>query len=55
MSEDRAAQIARQQEVGCSGRCPRLKETSSPTDMDGETYECDHCGQRYRLYYDDMQ
>lgn len=35
--------------------CPNLKETSSYTDMDGETYECSVCGLRYRLYYEDMQ
>lgn len=35
-------------------RCPNLRETSSPTDMDGETYDCDICGKYYRLYYDEM-
>lgn len=34
--------------------CPNIKETSSATDMDGETYECEKCNYRYRLYYDDM-
>ncbi len=29
-------------------------ETSSPTDMEGETYRCTKCGDRYRLYYEDM-
>jgi len=29
-------------------------ETSSPYDMDGETYACSKCGDRYRLYYEDM-
>lgn len=29
-------------------------ETSSCYDMDGETYECKKCGDRYRLYYEDM-
>ena len=36
--------------------CPhRYVETSSNTDFDGETYECDLCGHRYRLYYDEMR
>ena len=30
-------------------------ETSSSSDMDGETYECKKCGHRYRLYYEDMK
>ena len=30
------------------------EETSSPYDMDGETYTCKKCGHRYRLYYEDM-
>ena len=34
--------------------CPHLKETSSNTDMDGEAYRCDVCGEYYRLYYEDM-
>lgn len=34
--------------------CPHLKEVSSPTDMDGETYACERCGERFRLYYEDM-
>jgi predicted SprT family Zn-dependent metalloprotease len=29
-------------------------ETSSSHDMDGETYTCSKCGDRYRLYYEDM-
>lgn len=36
------------------GACNYLKETSSNTDMDGETYHCDRCGEHYRLYYEDM-
>lgn len=31
------------------------KEVSSNYDMDGETYECTVCGDRYRLYYEDMK
>lgn len=30
------------------------KEVSGIYDMDGETYECKKCGDRYRLYYEDM-
>ncbi len=30
-------------------------EVSSPYDMEGETYKCCKCGDRYRLYYDDMK
>lgn len=37
-----------------SGKCPHLQETSSRSDMDGETYSCEVCGERYRLYYEDM-
>jgi len=37
----------------CS-ECPHLRETSSQTDMGGETYHCDVCGEHYRLYYEDM-
>lgn len=36
------------------GKCPHLIETSSASDMYGETYHCDVCGEHYRLYYDDM-
>jgi hypothetical protein len=37
--------------------CPHMKEVSSPTDMNGETYKCQKagCTRRYRLYYDEMQ
>lgn len=35
-------------------KCPNLKDTSSPSDMNGETYDCAVCGQHYRLYYEDM-
>lgn len=35
--------------------CPNLKEVSRPTDMEGETYECELCGERYRLWYEDMK
>ena len=31
------------------------EEVSSPTDMEGETYRCTKCGDRYRLYYEDMK
>lgn len=36
------------------GSCPHLKEVSSNSDMDGETYDCAVCGRHYRLYYEDM-
>ena len=31
------------------------EEVSSPRDFEGETYKCKICGDRYRLYYDDMR
>lgn len=31
------------------------EEVSSNWDMDGETYKCKKCGDRYRLYYEDMK
>lgn len=34
--------------------CPHMRETSSRTDFDGETYNCEVCGRYYRLYYEDM-
>lgn len=34
--------------------CPNMRETSSNTDMDGETYHCEVCGEHFRLYYEDM-
>lgn len=35
--------------------CKHLyKEISSSHDFDGETYKCLFCGDRYRLYYEDM-
>jgi hypothetical protein len=40
--------------IRSNGRCPNLHESSSLTDMDGETYHCDVCGEHYRLYYEDM-
>ena len=46
------------QPIGCNettASCKNLKETSNYADMDGETYECDVCGLRFRLYYDDMR
>lgn len=39
---------------GGNGRCPHIKEVSGPSDFDGETYACEVCGERYRLYYEDM-
>lgn len=33
--------------------CSNLKETSG-YDMDGETYDCEVCGEHYRLHYEDM-
>jgi len=41
--------------TGVWGSCPHLKEVSSASDMDGETYDCNVCGRHYRLYYDDMR
>lgn len=35
-------------------RCPNMRETSSNTDMSGETYSCPVCGEYFRLYYEDM-
>lgn len=37
-----------------AGACLNLIETSSPSDFDGETYDCKVCGEHYRLYYEDM-
>ena len=34
--------------------CPNLQETSSKSDFEGETYACAICGERFRLYYEDM-
>jgi hypothetical protein len=31
------------------------EEVSSIHDFDGETYVCKICGDRYRLYYEDMK
>jgi len=39
---------------GLYGVCQHLKETSSNSDMDGETYDCAVCGEHYRLHYEDM-
>jgi hypothetical protein len=39
-----------------SKKCPhKYKEVSSKTDFEGETYKCVYCGDRYRLYYEDMK
>ena len=40
-------------EIDSIWKCPNHKETYS--DMDGETYRCDVCGEYTKLYYDDMQ
>jgi hypothetical protein len=43
-------------ECKTSGRptdCPHLRDVT-PRSMDRETYECDMCGQRFVLYYEDM-
>ena len=34
-------------------RCPNMK-LRDDTDMEAETYECNVCGRRYKLYYEDM-
>lgn len=34
-------------------RCPNI-DTISET-MSGETWKCNVCGERYKLYYEDMQ
>lgn len=36
------------------GACRNLKEISGASDMNGETYHCDVCGEHFRLYYEDM-
>ena len=36
-----------------SGTCPNLRDVSG-SDMSGERYDCLVCGQRFRLYYEDM-
>lgn len=46
--------MARDQDECPKGGTHEYKEVSSPTDMEGETYECQKCGDRYRLYYEDM-
>lgn len=33
-------------------RCPHIECTSER--MDGETWQCERCGERYRLNYEDM-
>ena len=38
-----------------TSRCKHLRETSHKFDMSGETYDCDVCGEHFRLYYDEMQ
>lgn len=44
--------MAEQQELACEHD---YEEVSSRSDMDGETYKCRKCGDRYRLYYEDMK
>lgn len=39
----------------CTDNEHDYEEVSSPTDMDGETYKCKKCGDKYRLYYEDMK
>jgi len=39
---------------GNSSSCPHLKEIN-PLNPDGETYECEVCGERFELYYEDMK
>lgn len=34
------------------GKCPHVRGTLDT--MEGENYECDRCGERYKLYYEDM-
>lgn len=41
--------------VDKDARCPNLHEVSRPGDMEGETYECKVCGERYRLDYEEMK
>ena len=36
------------------GKCPNMKEEDS-CDMEKETYQCDACGKREHLYYDEMR
>lgn len=52
--EPRFTPSARNPRIGVWSQCPNLRETSSNTDMDGETYHCDVCGKHYRLYYEEM-
>ena len=33
-------------------RCPHMKCTYEG--WDGESYSCERCGERYKLYYEDM-
>lgn len=39
---------------GGNWHCQNLKEVSDLRDFDGETYACEVCGERFRLYYEDM-
>jgi uncharacterized UBP type Zn finger protein len=52
---DRAGDPAKQPaECTNNSDCPHIVETSSASDMDGETYHCDVCDLHYRLWYEDM-
>lgn len=46
----RAADCADLREGG--GVCQHLKETGGG--FTGERYDCDQCGETYKLYYEDM-
>lgn len=35
-------------------KCPNMKYDEEDTSMESERYECKTCGQRYKLYYEDM-
>ena len=41
-------------ETGVWSKCSNIKYIDE-TNMDSELYNCDTCGLRYRLYYDDMR
>ncbi len=35
--------------------CPNMKDDPNDTSMESEKYKCTVCGERYKLYYEDMQ
>lgn len=39
--------------VDTNARCPNLKETGGG--FEGEWYDCEVCGESYKLYYEDMR